>query len=78
MPNNITKAGASKLSWGGWQRALGHAQLKLCEGPCGRPSDPASGVQVTPTKWYCGRCWAARLSRKNPALLSPPKAESKT
>lgn len=77
MANNITKAGASKLSWGGWQRSMGHAQLKLCGGPCARPSDPAAGVQVTETKWVCGRCWTARLARKNPVLLQP-KAESKS
>ena len=39
--------------------------LKLCSS-CGRTCDPGGGVQKTPEKWVCGKCWRILLQGGKP------------
>ena len=39
-------------------------QHKLCD-KCETTKPPEGGIQMSPSKWYCARCWATRAAIRN-------------
>ena len=38
-------------------------KFKQCD-KCDESKPPEGGIQMSPSKWYCARCWANRATRR--------------